>query len=65
MTQKKYTQANFDLALDKIKNNEMSLRDAYGYGIPISALCNHKNGKSFSHKVGPKKQFYHLKKKVY
>jgi hypothetical protein len=55
MTQKKYTQANFDLALDKIKNNEMSFRDAeYEYGIPISTLCNHKNGKSFSHKVGPK-----------
>jgi hypothetical protein len=48
MTQKKYTQANFDLALDKIKN--MSFRDAeYEYGIPISTLCNHKNGKSFSH----------------
>jgi hypothetical protein len=33
----------------------MSFRDAeYEFGIPISTLCYHKNGKSFSHKVGAK-----------
>ena len=55
MSKKKYSQANFDIALEKIKNNEMSFRDAEcEYGVPISTLSNHKNGKASSHKVGPK-----------
>ncbi len=59
MTKKKYTQVYIDLALDKIKNNEMSFPHAeYEYGIPISILCNNKNGKSFSHKVEKKNGFF-------
>ena len=43
---KKYTQANFDEALEKVRKNEMSYRDAENeYGVPIATLSDHKNGK--------------------
>jgi hypothetical protein len=55
MTKKKYSEANFEAALDKIKKKEMSYRDAkMEYGVPIATLCYHNNGKHNSHKVEQK-----------
>jgi hypothetical protein len=52
---KKYTQANFDEALEKVRKNEMSYRDAENeYGVPIATLSDHKNGKYVSQKRGAK-----------
>jgi hypothetical protein len=52
---KKYTQAYFDEALEKVRKNEMSYRDAENeYGVPIATLSDHKNGKYVSQKRGAK-----------
>ena len=60
---KKYTQSNFDEALEKVRKNEMSYRDAeIEYGVPIATLSDHKNSKYVSQKRGAK-TFYQSKRK--
>jgi hypothetical protein len=61
MPTKTYTQTDFESALNqqiliqKVQSGEISLRVAqFEYGIPISTLCNHKNGKFSSQTVGSK-----------
>ena len=46
MPKKTYTQTDFESALERVQSGEISLRAAeFEYGIQISTLCNHKNGK--------------------
>ena len=55
MPKKTYTQTDFESALERVQSGEISLRAAeFEYGIPISTLCNHKNGKFSSQTVGSK-----------
>ena len=55
MPTKTYTQTDFESALQKVQSGEISLRVAqFEYGVPISTLCNHKNGKFSSQTVGSK-----------